>query len=116
VTDLNRPAEGDSEMAAPTDDGAEASLADVDDEEPVRSRNRSRPSNAVLLLGGLLVVVIAQLVMTWFVLTATTQVRDQSTLANGLQKCIIHAQLSENSTTDPSGNAYRAAVQTCVSK
>jgi hypothetical protein len=68
------------------------------------------------LLGALLVVVLAQLVMTWFVLSATTQVRDQSTLANGLQRCIIHAQLNENSTTDPSGTAYRAAVQICVNK
>jgi hypothetical protein len=101
---LDHPDEGDSEIAEPSDD------------EPVRSRNRPRPSNAVLLLGALLVVVLAQLVMTWFVLSATTQLRDQSTLANGLQRCIIHAQLNENSTTDPSGTAYRAAVQVCVSK
>jgi flagellar basal body-associated protein FliL len=126
MTDVPGPVEGDSEIAAPADGEASADtglehrerdyLDDEADEEPVRSKSGTKPSNAVLILGALLVVVIAQLVMTWFVLAATTQVRDQSTAANGLQRCIIHAQLSENSTTDPSGSAYRAAVQICVSK
>jgi hypothetical protein len=126
MSDVRGPVEGDSEIAAPADGEPDADtglehgegdyLDDETVEEPVRSRNAARPSNAVLLLGALLAVVVAQLVMTWFVLAATTQVRDQSTAANGLQRCIIHAQLSENSTTDPSGSAYRAAVQSCVSK
>jgi hypothetical protein len=126
MTEVNGPAEGDSEIAAPGDGETSADaglehgeggyLDEETDEEPVRSEGGTRPSNVLLVLGALLVVVIAQLVMTWFVLAATTQVRDQSTAANGLQRCIIHAQLSENSTTDPSGSAYRAAVQSCVSK
>ena len=126
MTELNHPGDGDSEIAAPTEDqphieggvrGGEADvLDDGEDDEVVRSENRSRPSNAVLLLGAVLVVVIAQLVMTWLVLGATTQLRDQSTLANGLQKCIIHAQLNENSATDASGAVYKAAVGACVNK
>jgi hypothetical protein len=127
MTDVDRDAEGDSEMAAPADGelpaetgradgGDEDYIDDEGDEEPVRTSIGSRPSNAVLLIGAVLVVVVAQLVMTWFVLAATTQVRDQTTITNGLQKCLLSAQLNENSTTDPSGTAYRAAVRTCVSK
>ncbi|HWF57251.1 MAG TPA: hypothetical protein VG520_02745 [Candidatus Dormibacteraeota bacterium] len=125
MTDVHGAGEGDSEIAAPAEGEPSAAtdlahgegddLEDATDEHPVRSKNTARPTNAIIL-GALLVVVVAQLVMTWFVLAATTQVRDQSTAANGLQRCIIHAQLSENSTTDPSGSAYRAAVGSCVSK
>jgi hypothetical protein len=106
MTDLTQPGEGDSAMAETV----------ADDDEPVRTNSRSRPDNAILLLAAVLVVVVAQLVMTWLVLGATTQVRDQSTAANALQKCIIHAQLNENSTTDPSGTTYKAAVNACVTK
>jgi hypothetical protein len=112
MTEVQRPVEGDSEIAAPSEDEANpdrdlrAANDDFADDGPqddvVRTSSRSRPSNAVLLLGGVLVVVIAQLVMTWLVLSATTQLRDQSTLANGLQRCILQAQLNENSTTDRS--------------
>ena len=42
--------------------------------------------------------------------------QNQTTIANGLQRCILTAQLNENSTTDPSGTAYRAAVRACVNK
>jgi hypothetical protein len=105
MTDLTQPGEGDSAMAETV----------ADDDEPVRTNSRSRPDNAILLLGAVLVVVVAQLVMTWLVLGATTQVRDQSTAANALQKCIIHAQLNENST-DASGAIYKAAVTACVTK
>jgi hypothetical protein len=126
MTEVQRPVEGDSEIAAPTQDEAnpDRDLRTADDDfaddgpqdDVVRTSSRSRPSNAVLLLGGVLVVVIAQLVMTWLVLSATTQLRDQTTLANGLQRCILQAQLNENSTTDPSGAAYRTAVRACVNK
>jgi hypothetical protein len=126
MTEAHRPTDGDSEIAAPSEDEAnldEHPRTEDDDfaddgpqDDVVRTGGRSRPSNAVLLLGGVLVVVIAQLVMTWLVLSATTQMRDQATLANGLQRCILQAQLNENSTTDPSGTAYRAAVRACVSK
>ena len=103
MTDLTQTGEADS-----------ASGGIVD--ETARTRNGPRPDNAVLLLGAVLIVVLAQLVITWLVLGATTQVRDQSTAANALQKCIIHAQLGENSTTDPSGATYKAAVAACVSR
>jgi hypothetical protein len=126
MTEVQSPADGDSEMAAPSEDEAnpDRDLRAADDDlandgpqdDVVRTSSRSRPSNAVLLLGGVLVVVIAQLVITWLSLSATTQVRDQTTLANGLQRCILQAQLNENSTTDPSGTAYRTAVRACVSK
>jgi hypothetical protein len=43
-------------------------------------------------------------------------VRDQSAVANGLQRCLIQAQLNENSTTDTTGAAYRTAVQACLRK
>jgi hypothetical protein len=108
MTDVTRPGDGDSELAAPVDEPSGT------DDEAVRTTTRPRPSNTVLLLGAVLVVVIAQLVMTWFVLSATTQVRDQYTAANGLQHCLIHAQLNENQTTDPSGTAYKTAVNNCL--
>ncbi len=119
-------AEGDSELAAPAAGQAEpaadlhpadAAGAQLDGEDEVlRTGNRSRPSNAVLLLAAILVAALANLVVGWFVLGATTQVRDQYTIANGLQRCLIRAQLNENSTTDPNGTAYKAAVQTCINK
>jgi hypothetical protein len=62
------------------------------------------------------VVVIAQAVISWLSFDVTKQLRDQSAIANGLQRCIIQAQLNENSTTDPSGTAYKAAVQSCLNK
>lgn len=119
MTEVTRPGDGDSELAAPLDDesdagdGGETGFADGDD-ETVRTSVHSRPSNVVLLLGAILVIVIAQLVMTWFVLSTNTQVRDQYTAANGLQRCLIHAQLDENQTADPSGSVYKAAVTTCL--
>jgi hypothetical protein len=126
MTEVQRPVEGDSEIAEPSEDEAKpdrdlrAADDDFADDGPqddvVRSSSRPRPSNSVLLLGGVLVVVIAQLVITWLSLSATTQLRDQTTIANGLQRCILTAQLNENSTTDPSGTAYRAAVRACVNK
>ena len=126
MTEAHRPADGDSEIAAPSEDEA-AQIHDLRDEDDdladdgpqddvVRTGSRSRPSNAVMILGAVLVVVIAQLVITWLSLSATTQLRDQTTIANGLQRCILTAQLNENSTTDPSGTAYRAAVRACVNK
>jgi hypothetical protein len=43
-------------------------------------------------------------------------VRDQYTIANGLQRCLIRAQLNENSATDTTGSAYKAAVQACLNR
>lgn len=91
---------------------------DLDDDQLVRTTSRShqRPSRAVLLLGALLVTALANLVMVWLLLGTTTQVRDQYAVANGLQRCLIRAQLAENSSTDPSGAAYKTAVRACISK
>jgi hypothetical protein len=129
VSELARPDDGDSEIAAPPDDsgastedgeqpdgvdGEPQRLADVDD--VVRTRERARPSNAVLLLGAILVLVIAQAVLTWLSFGVVKQLRDQSATANGLQRCLIQAQLNANSTTDPSGTAYKAAVQSCLNR
>jgi hypothetical protein len=132
VTKWERPG-GNSEIAAP-DDQADTTTAVVEhvvvsdeivEDEPLdatdsdqvaRTRGRPRPSNVVVLLGVILVVVIAQAVVSWLSFDVTKQLRDQSAIANGLQRCIIQAQLNENSTTDPSGTAYRAAVQSCLNK
>ena len=129
MSDLARPDDGDSEIAAPPDDpgapiedGEQPDGADderqpvADDDGVVRTRERARPSNTVLLLGAILVLVIAQAVLTWLSFGVVTQLRDQSAVANGLQRCLIQAQLNENSTTDPSGTAYKAAVQACLNK
>ncbi|MGH7722735.1 MAG: hypothetical protein ACRENL_07895 [Candidatus Dormibacteria bacterium] len=127
MSDLAGSSEGDSELAEPVGGAptpaagpaagdAEDDAADPRDDLAVSTRHRQRPNKAVLLLGALVVAVIAQVVMTWLVLAATTQLRDQSTIANGLQRCIIHAQLNVNSTTDPSGSAYKAAVQSCINR
>lgn len=120
MTDVTRPGDGDSELAAPLSD--ESGGADRDDEDALdgggtqaaRTIAISRPSNVVLLLGAILLIVTAQLVMTWFVLSTNTQVRDQYVAANGLQRCIIRAELAQNQTTDPSGSVYKAAVNTCL--
>jgi hypothetical protein len=95
-------------------DGEPQRLADVDD--VVRTRERTRPSNAVLLLGAILVLVIAQAVLTWLSFGVVKQLRDQSATANWLQRCLIQAQLNANSTTDPSGTTYKAAVQSCLNR
>jgi hypothetical protein len=132
VTKWERP-DGDSELAAP-DDPDDTSTAVVehdgqpyesvedgtrdaaDGDEVARTRARARPSNVVVLLGVILVVVIAQAVISWLSFDVTKQLRDQSAIANGLQRCIIQAQLNENTSTDPSGAAYKAAVQSCLNK
>ena len=104
-----------SDVSGSADEVIDVPYSVLDEKDAVvRTNDRGRPSYAVLLLGAVLVVVVAQLVMTWLVLSATTQVRDQSTAANGLQKCIIRAQLNENSTTDPNGTIYKAAVTACI--
>ena len=115
MTDVTSADGGDSELAAPVDEDSSVRDNSLDEGEgsPARS-GATRPSNTVLVLGAILVIVIAQLVATVFVLTSTNQVRDQSASANGLQRCLIRAQLNENQTTDPSGSAYKAAVQTCL--
>jgi len=116
MTDVTRPGDGDSELAAPLDDESPAddgdrSTLDATDSDQAA---RSRPSNLVMLIGAVLVIVVAQLVTTFLLLATTNQVRDQYTAANGLQRCLIHAQLNENQTTDPSGTAYKAAVNNCL--
>jgi hypothetical protein len=127
--------DGDSEIAAPDDDAGTSTavvehvaapdegvqdqpLDSTNDDEVARTRGqpRPRPSNVVVLLGVVLVVVIAQAVISWLSFDVTKQLRDQSAIANGLQRCIIQAQLNENSTTDPSGTAYKAAVQSCLNR
>ncbi len=93
---------------APEDNGV--------DDEVVRVRHRARPDTVVLLLAGILVVVVAQLLLGWFAYGAASQGRDQVTLANGLQRCLIDAQLNHNPTTDTTGAIYKAAVQSCLNK
>jgi hypothetical protein len=132
MTKWKRP-EGDSEIAAPVDQAGTSTAVvehiavsdEIVEDEPLdatdgdqvaRTSGRPRPSNLVVLLGVILVVVIAQAVVSWLSFDVTKQLRDQSAIANGLQRCIIQAQLNENSTTDPSGTAYRAAVQSCLNK
>ena len=83
------------------------------DEPEVRTRGR-RPSPAVLLASLLALAVIALVVMSWLSLGVLTQVRDQSAVANGLQRCLIQAQLSATNSSDTA--AYRTAVQACLNK
>ena len=112
MTDEIRPGEGDSALAAPLDDDSDA--GGDDDAMAVRTTPRPRPSNLVMLIGSILVIAVAQLVTSFLVLSTTNQVRDQYTAANGLQRCLIHAQLNENQTSDPSGSAYKVAVNNCL--
>jgi hypothetical protein len=113
MTDVTEPGEGDSELAEPLDDRTRGDARRSGDGDDV-VRSGTRPSNSVILLGAILLIVVAQLVVTMLLLSANTQLRDQYTSANGLQRCLIHAQLNENQTTDPSGTAYKAAVTTCL--
>ncbi|HEX4755065.1 MAG TPA: hypothetical protein VH661_04850 [Candidatus Dormibacteraeota bacterium] len=132
MTEGERP-DGDSEIAAPDDqagtstavvepvagpdEGAEDEpLASVAGDNVARTGGRQRPSNTVVLLGVVLVVVIAQAVISWLSFDVTRQLRDQSAIANGLQRCIIQAQLNENASTDTSGATYKAAVQSCLNR
>jgi hypothetical protein len=132
VTQWDRP-DGDSEIAAPDDQAGTSTAVDepvaasddsVEDDpleaangdDVARTRARPRPSNVVVLLGVILVVVIAQAVISWLSFDVTKQLRDQSAIANGLQRCIIQAQLNENTSTDPSGATYKAAVQSCLNR
>jgi hypothetical protein len=113
MTDVTEPGEGDSELAAPLHADADGDGARSGDGDDVVHR-AARPSNSVILLGAILLIVVAQLVVTMLLLSANTQLRDQYTSANGLQRCLIHAQLNENQTSDPSGTAYKAAVTNCL--
>jgi hypothetical protein len=113
MTDVTEPGDGDSELAAPLHAHGDGDGAQSGDGDDVVHRG-ARPSNSVILLGAILLIVVAQLVVTMLLLSANTQLRDQYTSANGLQRCLIHAQLNENQTTDPSGTAYKAAVTTCL--
>ena len=110
----------DTDAAAKAaDDGTDAAAADAEDAGGATSTpdaNRARPGAAFYLLAALLAVVLAQLVMTWFVLSTTTQVRDQAMSAATLQKCLIVAGLAQNPATDPTGTIYAAAVKGCVGK
>ena len=130
MSDWKRPLEGtrDAEtatetVAAPLDGSAvePGGVATDDpavavDDEVVRARHRARPDTVVLLLGGILLVVIAQIVLGWSAYNATTQLRDQYTIANGLQRCLIEVQLNQNAATDTAGTAYKNAVQACLNK
>ncbi len=113
MTDITGAGDGDSELAAPADDpsnGADEGTTEAGG----APRTVAWPGNGVLVLGAILLIVIAQLVLTFLVLSSTNQVRDQYTAANGLQRCLIRAQLNENQTTDPSGTVYKAAVNSCL--
>jgi hypothetical protein len=138
MTDWQRPDRAIAEAAAPLDEpgpaagsalpaaGASApapaaiaeepaTVAAADDEVPVVRRG-ARPSPLVLLASLAAVALVAQAVMAWLSLGLLTQVRDQSAVANGLQRCLIQAQLSATSSTDTTGAAYRTAVQACLNK
>jgi hypothetical protein len=110
----------DSAPAAPISiDGgdardAEAREAPLDDDEVVRISSRTRPSNLVLLISAILVVALANVVVGWLALSATTQLRDQSTAADGLQRCLITAELNTNASGDPNGTILKAAEQACL--
>jgi hypothetical protein len=110
------PGAGDSDLAAPDDHPAHGGdLRYRDDDDAVqRATTRPRPSNLVMLIGAILVIAVAQLVTSFLVLSTTNQVRDQYTAANGLQRCLIRAQLNENQATDTSGAVYKAAVNNCL--
>jgi hypothetical protein len=134
MTDWKRPGDGDIEIAAPAvesgaatavgersgageelvEDGDRIDVAESD--EVVRSKTRARPSNVTVLLGVIVVVVVAQAVISWLSFDVTRQLRDQSVIASGLQRCLIQAQLNENTSTDPSGAAYKTAVQRCLNR
>ncbi len=131
MTDWRRPgaqpgdepatATAEEEVATPVDlHAVDAGGAAPEDnamlDEVVRVRHRARPDTVVLLLAGILVVVVAQLLLGWFAYGAASQGRDQVTLANGLQRCLIDAQLNHNPTTDTTGAIYKAAVQSCLNK
>ncbi len=136
MSDSNPAAAGDSELAAPMShdsavalgataaetrpsavrDVPEAAADSDDDDDLVRTTDRPRPSHTVLLLAAILVMTFATAVIGWFALSATSQLRDQYAIANGLQRCLITAQLNENSANDPTGAAYKAAVQVCLKR
>ena len=129
--DWQRPAAGDGQAALVTDApsrAAQPSLAaqpseaveepqpdDAAPEEAVVVKRGSRPSALLVLASLILLVVIVQAVMTWISLGVVKEVRDQSATANGLQHCLIQAQLSAANATD-NGAAYRTAVQACLNK
>ena len=115
MTEETRTEDGDSELAAPLEpsSGGEASR-DRDDDEVARTTTGPRPSNLMMLIAAILVIVVAQLVTSFLALSSTNQLRDQYTSANSLQRCLIHAQLNENQTTDPAGTAYKVAVNNCL--
>jgi hypothetical protein len=114
MTDVTEPTDGDSELAAPLDARARRNDARRSNGDDAVVTKGGRPSNSIIVLGAILVIVVAQLVVTMLLLSANTQLRDQYTSANGLQRCLIRAQLNENQTTDPSGAAYKAAVTNCL--
>jgi hypothetical protein len=128
-----RPVDGDEiivkpESTSPSSDtdedihAAEASgspviggaATDADDDDPAPHRRARVTDNRMLLLGAILVVVIAQLVVGFLALSSINELRDQSASSNGLQHCLISAQLKQ--ATSSNAAAYQSAVQACVSK
>jgi hypothetical protein len=134
MTDWKRPGDGDIEIAAAAvesgaatavgersgageelvEDGGRIDVAESD--KVVRTKTRTRPSNVTVLLGVIVAVVVAQAIISWLSFDVTRQLRDQAVIAGGLQRCLIQAQLNENTSTDPSGAAYKTAVQRCLNK
>ena len=110
-------ATGDTELAAPaTAEAGEHGGDRLEDGARAGARQSRSVTPAVVLLAAILVALVANVIVSWFVLTSTTQLRDQYTAANGLQRCLIRAQLAENTSTDTSGAAYRAAVGSCLNR
>lgn len=88
---------------------------DLDDGSDVAARGRGGDvDRRLLLISAILVVVIAQLVVGFLALGAINQLRDQTTTANGLQHCLINAQLNQGASSNPA--AYRSAVEACLNK
>ncbi|MDQ2959715.1 MAG: hypothetical protein M3R48_01495 [Candidatus Dormibacteraeota bacterium] len=87
---------------------------DDHDQDQVAHRRGRTTDNRLLILGAILVVVVAQLVVSFLVLSSINDVRDQSASSNGLQHCLINAQLKQASSSNAA--AYQSAVQACVSK
>ncbi|MHB8717289.1 MAG: hypothetical protein ACYDAC_00135 [Candidatus Dormibacteria bacterium] len=121
-----RPVDGDEitpSRAAPGD-ATDMHAAEISAAEPraeaVATAPQPRPARAAALdwrslaIAGILVLVLLQLVVGILAFGSINQLRDQTTAANGLQRCLINAQLGYQSSSNTT--AYSAAVKACLSK
>ena len=114
TTPVATPAEDDVHTAE-TAAAPEAVEQVAEDEAPVRaSGTRPQLSWQALATGAILVLVALQVVIGFLALGSINQVRDQETSANGLQRCLINAQLAASSSSDSA--AYATAVRACINK